>query len=55
MILKGKQSFHLISANFFLIGNVLEKLQWIFTYVDNLNHNLITYVNNWYYSLINRT
>ena len=41
-----------ISIEFFLIGHFLTNFDLIFTYLDNLNYNFITYVNNLYYSQI---
>ena len=35
-----------ISINFFLAGHAFKKFDLIGTYVDNLNYNLIAYVNS---------
>ena len=46
--------------NFFLIRQVSRSFDWIVTYVNKWNYNLITYannlhwcVNNWNYNLFN--
>ena len=39
--LRHKQTFYLRLTNFFLIGHALEKFNWIVTYVNNLNYNII--------------
>ena len=53
IILKRKQIFCLISVNFLLKGYVLKKFDWIVTFANNLNFNLIIYADNLYSNLIN--
>ena len=38
----------------FLTERVFKKFNWNVTYVNNLNHNLISYANNLYNSLTNQ-
>lgn len=38
---KCKQTFYLISVHFFLVGHPLKRIDWIATYVSNLNYNLL--------------
>lgn len=50
-VLKPKNIFFWILINFVFTENVLKKIDWIFSYVINWNHILITYVNNFYQNL----